>query len=470
LYDWVLGRNKDSLRLVVLFGAAARDAFGAYLMAKGVSVPTKFSEANAVERVRGASSVLSMAQYGGYDLSRVSLAGVSVPGGVLGEVYLVELPHHTHLRGLEGKDSDELRKRFQRQVDRLRVLGFKGAEGSDYSKEKSYTYERDSMPRESLSSFFDFGVPRNRYGFKWVVSRGSLSGSLVLGLAKKDLPLSAFPLLGLKLDDGGARELVRGWDRGPSRDWGEVFSSNLSEGLFERGQEGSPRLAVDETIGFFGHYRGDLESPRVVVLADPVGFDDMLTSRALTGVRGQYLQGLMESLGLGSDYLVLKTVPAAMDGVSDSDWEWVLERLQPYLAGILEKAFRDFPDAVWIADGPWAARELSKRGVSAVLLPRSSDFLSDMRTGQEQLTGDFKGVGEISPRPVPRVHLPFFARDWEGRSGDTVFPLEGDDRFSSFVAVVPRWVLEEQRGLKGSEQVEVWRLIYEDVVKSQLSK
>jgi len=225
---------------------------------------------------------------------------------------------------------------------------------------------------------------------------------------------------------------------------------------------------VDESVGYFGHYRGDLTSPKILVLADPQGYDDLLTSRALTGRRGQYLQGLMNVLGVGEHYLVVKTVPAAMENVSPDDWNWVLSHLDSYLDGLISAVGKSFPEAVWIGDGIWAQRELERRGVDFVRLPRTEEYSRDMESAQKDL---FKRLGsefgsefgnshkllEVSASPIPRSHLPFFARFWEGTSGDRVVPCLGEARFHHFLVSVPGWVsLRRNR-----EAGEFWKKAYD---------
>lgn len=200
--------------------------------------------------------------------------------------------------------------------------------------------------------------------------------------------------------------------------------------------------------GFFGHYRGSFENPRVIILADPIGYDSFITSKAATGERGQYLHGLMRDLGVGNDYLVLKTVPFGMDGATDKEWQKVLERTQDYRDALFAELL-DSKKPLLIADGDYAAQEL-KRLVGSKKFTKIEQSADDAQYGivaagkklskkrvfrsvsSDDITGD--------RADIPREHLTWIARVWEGTSGDRV--ITASDKANSgmaFAIVAPDW-------------------------------
>ena len=97
------------------------------------------------------------------------------------------------------------------------------------------------------------------------------------------------------------------------------------------------RFAVN---GDFGHYRGLTKNPEILILADPDGDDDLITSRALSGTRGQFLQSVMTAAGVNDRYLVLKTAPysnystlqpsASPSTQEEKDWADIIEATKNY--------------------------------------------------------------------------------------------------------------------------------------------
>lgn len=197
--------------------------------------------------------------------------------------------------------------------------------------------------------------------------------------------------------------------------------------------------------GFFGHYRGTFKNPKVVILADPHGQDSFITSKAMTGSRGQYLQGLMNDLGVGKDYLVIRTVPFSMDGASEDEWAEVLEQTKDYRTNLFKKLREMKP--ILVADGPYAAKELrritrSKKRFIAIERGESDDSgFAEAAPGllkKLDLPEDLELAGERAD--IPREHLTWIARVWEGTSGDrVVLQQEGSEAGKAFAIVAPDW-------------------------------
>ena len=199
--------------------------------------------------------------------------------------------------------------------------------------------------------------------------------------------------------------------------------------------------------GFFGHYRGTFDAPEVVILADPHGYDSFITSKALTGARGQYIQGMMDDMGVGNKYLVIKTVPMAMDGASSSEWNAVLKKTRDYRKGIFAEIYKRNKDVLFIADGKFAAQELphliEKDGDFVTLKRRSNNPGYGIEAANDQIRefSDYSDVtlfGQMSD--IPREHLTWIARVWEGTSGDRVITASNDSfKGKAFAIVAPNW-------------------------------
>ena len=224
-------------------------------------------------------------------------------------------------------------------------------------------------------------------------------------------------------------------------------------------------------VGAFGHYRGSFEAPRVVILADPDGVDDLITSRALTGTRGQYLHGMMEDLAGEDRYLVIKTVPFGMDGASAQDWQRVYGLTQKWRAKLMQEVLRNtHPDWV-MADGPWAQKAMEDILQQKRLKDEYGDkYVPIHRAGLRNSSGilqamqslDYPGRYRARMSNIPRTHLTYYARAWEGTSGDRV--LDSQDRSSkryrglAFQVVVPNWVVEQEHRLDETTQKAVEKM------------
>jgi len=204
--------------------------------------------------------------------------------------------------------------------------------------------------------------------------------------------------------------------------------------------------------GFFGHYRGTFDSPEVVILADPDGLDSFITSKAATGNRGQYLNGLMQDLKVGAKYLVIKTVPVGMDGAMPEEWNDMLKATKKYRDELFKEILKG--DPVLFADGKYAAGELERITGSRskfIAIDKTSNFSGDMKKAGKAFNKKYSKKFRIKGNRVdiPREHLTWIARVWEGTSGDRVITTDykkkkRDGSFTyykgkAFAIVAPDW-------------------------------
>lgn len=585
LIDWIMRNNRDSLKLVVLFGGSAQDSIGTFIESRGGKVGSRYTAADlaakkiqvpqvkeeaaggnkvvtvAVDRknrnifevmgiripykdlgiqaktpeqqnkVRAAedklreaqktlaeqietvypqlainpnsglngSGILHPAQIGGYDLTKIfvngqktiSLKGLKLSDGSTfrDDVLVAEFPHPTSLSSNAATASQKVEKSLTLLKPYLktgwRIDPDQGLVNK-FDRGEPYKYGRSDIG----PAFYDFGTPKNR--MVSVSSASRMTGKpniVVIGTrdrvtfdsrriqdmtnAKPASIVSPEELYSARPRTAKNRYT---FDLGPGQKMARIMKENLNMALIgkmKNGQQANESCKSPEPntqfnikthpvcVGDFGHYRGTFNKPKVIILADPDGVDDIITSRALTGTRGQYLHGLMEDLGVGDQYLVIKTVPFGMDGATDEEWTAVLEQTANYRKKVFEALLKDNKPVVVFADGKYAAKEVSKLGLEAQAVP----MVAIARVGSENNSG-IKDVGITLARlkifnttkisgqmaNIPRSHLGFFSRVWEGTSGTRVLDASGTDAGNAFAIIVPSWVYQQKSVLQDSQE------------------
>jgi len=219
--------------------------------------------------------------------------------------------------------------------------------------------------------------------------------------------------------------------------------------------------------GFFGHYRGTFESPRVIILADPDGVDSFITSKAASGKRGQFLNGLMNDLEMDDKYLVLSTVPFGMDEASPEEWEEALEKTKQYRENLLNQLLKDNKPKVVLADGENAAKELERilGDYPFIKIQKTNNFSEDMKNAGRQIS-ELDSFSIDSSRikgemiDIPRTHLTWLARSWEGTSGDRVITaIDKEVKGKAFAIVAPKWATQNEVEFKRSTNESLERML-----------
>ena len=235
------------------------------------------------------------------------------------------------------------------------------------------------------------------------------------------------------------------FDSGPGEQIAKLMKTSLS-----RQESFVERFRVN---GDFAHYRGTFDSPEVVIIADPDGDDDLITSRALTGARGQYLHGLMEALGAGDRYLVLKVAPFSKYANDAEGWADILRQTRHYREVLFSQVLASSRPKIIILDGADSIAEFDR------IIPNpSSPVIRVTRQGSANASGLTEAVAAIKQLPgyenlrweeklsdLPRSHLSFYARLWEGTSGDRIVAPR-DDRWlgKAFAQVAPEWAWRQK--------------------------
>lgn len=568
--DWFL-RSHRSLKLIVLFGSAARDSAGAFIESKGGKVGTYFSEEQMAQiqvplikeeyaganntypsvltrsgkdlaeellgrrvdyknledqkavqdilksRVQDfldkaafteggpyANGLLHPAQLGGYKLDKITINGVNTislkglklsDGSTVGDVLVAQFPHPSSLSRMSKADASATMQRtlegLKDYVDRGWIIPADPGMVNKFAAGKEYEYSRTPIGPE----YYDFGTPGTRMLDVSLASR--MSGRpdvIVLGTRDrvkfdmKQIDAAAEAVPGTKVDSGNifatqARvpSEKNAFDPGPGEAYAKIMKENLDlKKIFatKPGKswktEGIDAYYVKShpDLGDFGHYRGTFDRPQVIILADPHGYDDINTARALTGARGQYLQSLLNSMGVTEQYLIIKTVPFGMDGATDAEWKKVLEDTNAYREKLIAEVLKQNKPLLILSDGKYATAEILRivksRSVPVIDIQRPTSA-ADADLDDESLIEniahidefmDVKFNGEMAN--IPRSHLPYGTRAWEGTSGDRVFNAADKNKGLAFAFVAPKWAWQQNVKLSAKTKVAV------DKLKNQL--
>lgn len=563
LIDWIIRNNRDSLKMIVLFGGAARDAAATFIESKGGKVGTRLSpddmknvqvpltrlefaggnnefpalvnksggdlyqdllgaKPNYADMNAGTkmfellkknlnkaikemvftqagpfkNGLLHPGQLGGFDLNKIEIAG-NVTRSLKGlplddnsridkDILVLELPHPSSLSRMESKEASEKVSKALNVLSPYVSKGWSISPDADlestFAQGKPYIYARTSIGPE----YYDFGAPESR--MVDVSSASRLSVPAAKGSRKKNANVIVFgtrerakfdedllierslaqPSEGFPADEIFAgrpqsKSLRYIFDPGPGEKFAKLMKGNLDLKTIFKTKPGltwanngiqAYNVKSHPDAGDFGHYRGTFENPRVLIVADPDGADDLITARALTGTRGQYLHGLMKDIGINEQYLILKTVPFIMDDASPQEWAAVLEQTATYRDEVINAVLDSSQVELIVADGPNALKEvdriLEKRGsnvpVAAVSRKGTSNDFGIKNAGEAitQLDKFKNAVITGKMANIPRSHLSHYARIWEGTSGDRVIGSTDKYRGQAFAEIAPVWAFTQK--------------------------
>jgi len=558
LIDWIIRNNRDSLKMVVLFGGAARDAAATFVESRGGKVGTRFSEADmqniqipesylvsaggnneapvpydrmgrdlyakvlgrrinympprdqkksadlaaAQERLKNdfakyegdmvfsrggpyGNGLLHPGQLGGFDIDNkmeiggkktISLRGLKLSDGraIANDIVVVQLPHPT---ALSMMDKSAASKKVAADLEGLKPYvraGWKIEADEGFSNEfaagRPYSYGRAGMH----PAYYDFGAPASRMVD---VSTAARAGQNVIIFGTRDK--GGFDGMDMKrklreMTDAKPSRLPSSeelwtmrprsrasryvFDEGPGEKYAKIMKTNIPAELIKKHH-------VNED---YAHYRGTFDKPQVLIVADPHGYDDLITARALTGTRGQYLHGLMEDLGVKEKYLVIKTAPFSREDAKE--WGEIVEKTKRYREELLSEILRDSRPELILTDGDSASAEVRRILGSRSSLPpiveisRGASADSGIAAAGESIK---KAVPAFSRARVdgkmsdiPRSHLSYYARIWEGTSGDRVISTD-DPKFkgTAFAEVAPAWAYKQRQTMESTDQQGLRKLI-----------
>ncbi len=584
-WEWMIKNNPESLRLMIMFGGAARDAWAEFLIGRGAQVSTFMNperlknvqvpettlvyaggnnefpvpitkdgkdvyqilvgrkldyskEADqklAVETLKKAgqraidlmvftggglngSGIVNAAQLGGYNLENVEINGVktnSIKGLKLSDGTIVKddiaftmSAHPSSLSKMEPKAASEALKKSFARLNPLKALGWFVEPDIDtngksrinnWHEGKDYDYGRADI----RAGYFEFGAPDDRRVSRADASRLDpqtiVAGSRqrvsfnknLIDAAKNAIPSTAKDpndLWSVRPRQKNTRCI---FDCSPGKDIAKLIMTNLDRkkifapkaGMevikngkdltFETNGIDAYNTKTHPGTGFFGIHRGSFQDSQALILADPHGIDDWNTSRALTGARGQYLNGLMNDIGIGEKYLILKTVPVGMDGATAEEWEATRLNTEAYREVAIKTALESGTIKTIFTDGEIAKYEMNRilkklnvKNIGVIDIQRQGmDPASGIKEAGELLKKNVKSLKNINitgkAQDIPRSHLTWWSRIWEGTGGvDSVIDAEGKAKGGVRALVAPNWVAR-QKVIPSARVVESIRKIKE---------
>lgn len=439
------------------------------------------------------SGVMNPAQLGGYDLDQVeingenttSIKGLKLSDGsvVKDEIGFTMSAHPSSLSRLTPAEASATLKKSFARLEELKRRGWRVEPDLDdegrpmknlWAEGQDYRYGRADI----RARYFEFGAPDDRRVSRADASRldpqtivaGSRDrvkfDSALVEAAKRAQPAEPKDPRDLWSVRPRQKDTRYVFDRGPGKEIAEAIMKSIDrEKLFEpkagmkvvKGGEDATFEAhgidafytkTHPGTGLFGLHRGDFYKARALVLADPHGIDDWNTARALTGARGQYLHGLMKDLGFGEEYLVIKTVPVGMDGATPAEWEVVRERTEAYREAAISAALKNSDIETIFTDGAVAKIEMER--VLKKLKATKIKVVNIERKGMDPASGIADAGTALGKKvsakmaDLPRSHLPWWARIWEGTSGDRVIDATGKARGGVRALVAPDWVAKQK--------------------------
>jgi hypothetical protein len=347
-----------------------------------------------------------------------------------------------------------------------------GKHSNRFNRGKEYLYGRSDIH----NVYYDFGTPKNRMVSKSTAQR---AGADVIVFGMRGVPKHDKEALAKMKVQKPNQSLGKGqqfttrvrtpetryiFDPGPTEkyarlmkqiNYNDVYKAKPGMSFSKHGIDAYNIKSHPQSIGDFGHYRGTFKKAKAIILADPDGFDDLITARALTGTRGQYLHGLMDDVGIGEDYIVIKTVPFGMDGATAEEWDTVLKQTADYRTELIREIMKDNNIEMIIADGDNAGKEV-KRILNETEFERLGVLIkreglgngSGIKEAGEEIYKRFKvGNAVISGemKNIPKSHLTYYSRIWEGTSGDRVLGSLGKtEKGMVFMEVAPQWAHKQK--------------------------
>jgi hypothetical protein len=246
-------------------------------------------------------------------------------------------------------------------------------------------------------------------------------------------------------------------------------------------EEGFPmpdwtRLGVtqDPSFGHGALYRGRLDQAQVLVLADQESNDDLFTGRAMTGFGGQYFQTFLNAMGATESYAILRTIPVDTSDLSEEQIQRISQndRLAAIRAEAVSRVLAKGNTQLILTVGQFAADAMTHIDTGDIPVvnlahPASEGvFLAWQRSLREvaQLKLKFDARAERALEdvltPIPRYDLPIQTKWWVGTSGTrSARPFNRETRAldgNYYKFYMPNWVFRmEARELSRGERAAV---------------
>jgi uracil-DNA glycosylase len=431
IFDYLVARN--DLQLAIAVGTAAKESLANWIASHGGNAqPGRLHEADA--------SVIS---------PQLRVLGVLHPGGATGGAgAAIVADFKAAIARIEHWRSED--------------PGWLGADPDGQPLPAAdYRYRSAPIPFRDLP-----------YGVAWRVGRGGTSsnrrdGQTAIQLFSADGAYNnAGHVLTYSASTAGSaagyaqeagdlpyeppRARYRDFDRGPG-----VRFARLMQG-------GEPGLAWPDFDAFglpshpsMGHgpiYRGRLERPGILVLADAGCHDDLFTGRALTGDDGQHTQAFLRAAGLTHAYAIVRVLPVDVLDAMPAHVRAAIDA--PATQALYGELIRRANPDVVIAAGPLAGRLLTRLNLDGLpALSMRAYGQAGWKPSWGQALGTLAGLAyrRDLPHPtftyggereqIPRNDLPYGTLRWQGSSGDRAQRARrgGAPSFDYYKIVMPAW-------------------------------
>jgi uracil-DNA glycosylase len=212
------------------------------------------------------------------------------------------------------------------------------------------------------------------------------------------------------------------------------------------------------SLGPQGAYRGNLNKPKVLFIADQESHTDMFAGRAWTGAMGQKLQTYLKELGLNNaqgklntsvipaEYAIVRTFPVDTLGMTDA---------QKLIADAYLSAMKELIQAIGaekiVTIGPDAQKVLVALNISAINLDSNA---GNWKAQGSKISAAYTGkFSESELTFIPRLDLPAMSRWWMGTDGDRAARGEGKVETGHYYQVyAPAWSARSRNRLLSPEE------------------
>ena len=436
LFDYVTARN--DVHLAVAVGAAAKESLASWVHSHGGTAdPDHLDDADA--------TVIA---------PNLRMVGVLHPGGAS-----------------KGGAVTKIKASFMAAITQVETWAgdhpgwLPPDPGMTRPPASSYTYGATPIPFRD----FPFGVP-------WRLGRGATSSNRRDG----QLSIQLFSGNGSYNNDGdnvsysgsntgtidgySASEGDRAWepprvgrdfDKGPTASMARLMSGGTSG--FAWPDFTTLGLKCASSLGYGPIYRGRLNNPSLLVLADQESHDDLFTMRAATGQGGQRLQAFLTAAGVTDRYAIIRVLP--VDTLEDDQATVRTVVDHPSVRALYREIIRRADPTVLVVCGPLAARltdHVTPTGVPVVEMKgaRQSGFATSWRAALGTLSGLTYDKDVTDPtfgfhgerEQIPRKDLPFGTLRWQATSGDRAAQadIDGEVSFDYFKIRMPGWAANLQ--------------------------
>lgn len=483
MFDYMLETNRDSLRLVIAVGTAAKDSLQAWVEAHGGRCRNINEDCD--------SSVLGE----NVKVLHVPHPGAASPrnGGAAAASMLVGAFSKAASKVAQWQAASRGRWMPADEGATARLVGT----GADAHFEPRYRYGSAAIPHADFA-----------YGTLWRLGRGGTSSNrkdsqrsiqvfseagcynAVCGDNEDERDMSngrpvplqyttpedaATSIAGLPAGDvewEAPRTEPTAYDPGPSAEFASLLMGE------ERGMPMTDfaRLGVTqhESFGHGALYRGRFDAAKVLVLADQESNDDLFTGRAMTGGGGQRFQTFLNAIGATESYAIVRTIPV---DTSDLDAAAVAtvasdSRLAAIRAEVVSRVLAKGNTQLILTVGSHAQAAMAAIETGDVPVINLADANSEgVADAWKASFREVKALDlELDQAPsrslsaalsvIPRIDLPVQTKWWVGTSGTrSSRPFNKKTRVIDgdyYKFYMPKWVFNlDARELSRSESAAV---------------